>query len=300
MAERELKLGIIGLDTSHVISFGEVFNDETNEFHTAGARIVRGFPGGSQKFSKSHTRVEGFTAQLQQKGVEMVGSIDELAGLDGYLLESVDGDQHLEQFRALTAFGKPVFIDKPFTCSFAEAKEIYELSRQTGTPFMTTSCLRYSAGVSDLLPAGAEVRGVQAFGPMDMLPDYRDYFWYGIHMAEIIYSYLGCGCKAVRSLHYKNYDQISGEWEDGRFGSILGNRCNSGDFGATLITNRCHLSGQGNPNIPYMYSLSKYLLEFMKTGISPINPAESLEIIAFLEAASQSLARGGELVELPR
>jgi hypothetical protein len=34
-----------------------------------------------------------------------------MIGLDGYFLESVGGNQHLEQFKALAKFGKPVFIE---------------------------------------------------------------------------------------------------------------------------------------------------------------------------------------------
>ena len=299
MPENELKLGLVGLDTSHVIAFGHVFNDEKDEFYLPGARLVRAFPGGSQKFSLSHKRVAGFTDDMKKLGVEITGSIAGLAGLDGFLLESVDGDQHLEQFRELAAFGKPVFIDKPLACNYNDAKEILRISRETGTPVMTASCLRYSAGVCDLLPAGAEVRGVQALGPLELLDDYRDYFWYGIHTAEILYTYLGRGCRSVRSLHYRDFEEIVGEWEDGRFGLILGNRCHSYNFGATLVTNRCHITGVANPDIPYMYQLSRHLLDFLRTGVSPIAPEESLEIIAFLEAASQSLAQGGAAIPLP-
>ena len=93
----ELKVGMIGLDTSHVSAFVKLLNDPTNEFHVPGVRIVKAFPGGSAKFSSSINRVEGFTNELREKGVEIVDSIEALAGLDAYFLESVDGDQHLEQ-----------------------------------------------------------------------------------------------------------------------------------------------------------------------------------------------------------
>jgi len=40
------------------------------------------------------------------------------------------------------------------------------------------------------------------------------------------------------------------------------------------------------------------VIPFFQTGKSPISIAESLEIIAFLEAASQSLANGGKPVNI--
>ena len=123
----ELKIGMIGLDTSHCPAFVQLLNDEKNEFHVPGCRIVKAFPGGSAKFSLSINRVEGFTKELQDAGVEIVDSIEALAGLDAYFLESSDGDQHLEQFKVLANFGKPVFIDKPLACSYADAKAIVEI-----------------------------------------------------------------------------------------------------------------------------------------------------------------------------
>ena len=97
----ELKVGMIGLDTSHVSAFVKLLNNPTNEFHVPGVRIVKAFPGGSSKFSLSANRVEGFTKELKEAGIEIVDSIEALAGLDAYFLESVDGDQHLEQFKVL-------------------------------------------------------------------------------------------------------------------------------------------------------------------------------------------------------
>ena len=191
----EMKIGMVGLDTSHVTGFADCFNLPEHRFHLPGARIAKAFPGGSALFSLSRSRVGQFTSELRGKyGVGIAGSIEELAGLDAYFLESVDGAQHLEQFRQLAEFGKPVFVDKPLACSYADAKAIFELAREKGIPLMTASSMRFAAGVGDVLPAGAAVFAAEGFGPLAFLPDYRDYFWYGIHTAEIVYRYLGRGC----------------------------------------------------------------------------------------------------------
>ena len=36
----DLRIGMVGLDTSHVIAFTRVLNDDTDKNHVAGARIV--------------------------------------------------------------------------------------------------------------------------------------------------------------------------------------------------------------------------------------------------------------------
>ncbi|MBS1369121.1 MAG: gfo/Idh/MocA family oxidoreductase [Lentisphaeria bacterium] len=296
---KELQIGMVGLDTSHVTGLAGCFNDPENAFHIAGARIVKAFPGGSATFSLSRNRIGRFTAELSEKyGVGLVDSIGALGGMDAFLLESVDGAQHFEQFRILAEFGRPVYIDKPLACCYADAKRIFELAQEKRIPIMTASSMRYAAGVGDVLPPGTAVAAAEGFGPLEFLPDYRDYFWYGIHTAELLYRYLGRGCMEVRTISHGGMELAVGLWEDGRVGQITGNHAGSRDFGVRLVTGTGHVVSVQNPDIPYLYPMASAILEFFRSGISPIDPAESLEIIAFLEAASRSRAAGGKPVAL--
>ncbi|HLF95136.1 MAG TPA: hypothetical protein VJB14_16830 [Planctomycetota bacterium] len=53
--KKPLRLGIIGLDTSHVVAFTQVLNDEKNANHVPGARVVAAFKGGSPDVESSAT-----------------------------------------------------------------------------------------------------------------------------------------------------------------------------------------------------------------------------------------------------
>ena len=69
----DLRIGIIGTDTSHVPAFTKVLNDPTAPDHIPGARVVAAFKGGSTDVESSHTRVEKFAQEIQTKyGVEIV------------------------------------------------------------------------------------------------------------------------------------------------------------------------------------------------------------------------------------
>lgn len=296
---RELKIGMVGLDTSHVLRFAECLNLPQHQFHLPGARIVKAFPGGSASFSLSRDRVEQFTLELSEKfGVKIADSIEELAGLDAYFLESANGEQHLEQFKILAQFGKPVFIDKPLACSYMDAQAIVKLAHEKKIPIMTSSSMRFLSGVGDITIEPNAVFLVNGFGPLTFLPDYRDYFWYGIHTTEIIYRYLGCGCEEVRTLSGNGIELVIGRWKDGRIGQITGNSIGSNDFGMLLTTKTGHCISVQNAEIPYIYPMTKSILEFFRSGVSPVALQESLEIIAFLEAASRSRASGGQTIKL--
>jgi hypothetical protein len=293
-----MKLGMVGLDTSHCAAFANLLNDPGNPFHIPGATIVKAFPGGSDAFSLSKTRVGKFTDELRAMKIEMAGGIEELAGLDGYFLESVDGNQHLEQFTALAEFGKPVFIDKPLACKYGDAAEIVKLAKAKHIPVMTASAIRYAKGIDGLLEAGEKVESCEAFGPMALLEDYRDYFWYGIHSADVLFSFMGRGCRSVQTFHTAKIDVIVGLWEDGRIGTLRGNRTGADNFGCVITTGKATKAGLASGEIPYYALLLKQVMPFFQTGRSPLDIAESLEIIAFLEAASNSRASGGKNVKL--
>src|SRR5213594_2637557 len=75
-AEAPLRVGIIGLDTSHVVEFTKVLNDACSPDHVPGARVVAAYQGGSPDVDASASRVEGFTARLRdQWKVEIVPAI---------------------------------------------------------------------------------------------------------------------------------------------------------------------------------------------------------------------------------
>lgn len=143
----ELRIGIIGLDTSHVIAFTKVLNDPTDPDHVPGGKVVAAFKGGSPDVPASATRVDKFTAELRDRfQVQVVEDIASLCKLvDAVLLESVDGRVHLNQVKEVFRAHKPVFIDKPLAASFSDAREIARLGRESGTSWFSSSSLRFAA-----------------------------------------------------------------------------------------------------------------------------------------------------------
>src|SRR6266536_681358 len=107
-----LRAGMIGLDTSHVPAFAQLFNNSKATGVLAGIRIVVGYPGGTD-LPASRDRVGKFTEQLRGMGIEIVDAIPKLIEkVDVVLLESVDGRIHLQEATPVIKAGKPLFIDK--------------------------------------------------------------------------------------------------------------------------------------------------------------------------------------------
>ena len=128
----DLRLGIIGCDTSHVTAFTETLNNPNAKGHVPGGKVVAAYKGGSKDIPESWSRVEEYSGTLQNKyGVKIYDSIEELCrNVDAVLIESVDGRPHLEEARPVLKARKPAFIDKPMAGSLREAQEIFRLARE--------------------------------------------------------------------------------------------------------------------------------------------------------------------------
>jgi predicted dehydrogenase len=292
---------MIGLDTSHVTAFTKLLNDKSDPNHVTGARVVAAFKGGSPDVESSRTRIDRFTAELKDKwGVEIVDSIEELCKkVDAVLLESVDGRPHLSQVRPVFAAKKRVFIDKPFTAGYADAREIVRLSRESGTPFFSSSSLRFADDLQSIKrdeKLGAML-GAFTFGPAPTEPHHPDLFWYGIHAVEMLYTLMGPGCESVTRVYTDGADVVVGKWKDGRIGTMRGIRDGKRDYGAVAFGAKTNMATPTPMKHDYRNLLVE-VVKFLQTGEPPIPPEETLEMMAFMEAADLSKARGGAPVML--
>ncbi|CAM3616466.1 Gfo/Idh/MocA family protein [Marinicrinis lubricantis] len=296
-----LKIGIIGLDTSHVTAFTAILNDSNHPYHVPGGRVVAAYPGGSADFELSRSRVAGYTETLSSTyGVDIMDDIEEVAAsCDAILLESVDGRVHLEQFSKLAPYGKPVFIDKPLAVTSEHAISIAKLANQYEVPFMSCSALRYAEGLTSSIADESlgRVLGVDCYGPMEIQPTQPGLFWYGIHTAEMMYTVMGTGCREVIAVSNTDYDLITGIWHDCRIGTLRGNRKGNRQFGALLHREQgtAFADVYANPK-PYYASMLERIMDMFHSGHSPVSMGETLEIIRFLEAANESRSTGSPVM----
>lgn len=297
--EKPIRLGIIGTDTSHVPAFTQMLNDPSRSDHVPGARVVAAFKGGSPDVESSRTRVERFVAEIKDKwGVELVNSIEELCQkVDAVLIESVDGRPHLEQIKPVLKAKKPVFIDKPFAGSLRDAKEIVRLAKAAGVPFFSSSSLRFVPDIQAMKqnPALGDLIGAIAYSPSPTEPHHPDLFWYGIHGVETLYTLMGAGCESVTRTHTNGADVVTGRWKDGRIGTFRGIRDGKQTYGAIAFGSKSVLMKE--PRTSYR-ELVIEIVKFFQTGVPPITPEETLEIMAFMEAADLSKQRNGAPVML--
>jgi hypothetical protein len=289
----DLRIGIIGCDTSHAVAFTELINNPEAKGHSSGGKVVAAFAGGSMDIPSSASRVDGYVQTLRTKfGVKMFESIAEMCNeVDAVLLESVDGRPHLDQIRPVLKASKPVFVDKPMAGSLRDVITIFELAEQAKVPVFSSSALRYGSG-TQRVRAGSlgETRYAETCGPCEIEPHHPDLFWYGVHGVEALFTVLGPGCDTVeRSTTPEGNIEVRGIWADGRRGVFR----EAKDFRGLA---------RGEKGEAEIGSFDSYaplvaeIMNFFQTGVAPVPPRETQEIFAFMEAADESKKRGGRPV----
>ncbi|GEP96898.1 Gfo/Idh/MocA family protein [Chitinophaga cymbidii] len=291
------RVGIIGLDTSHSTAFTNLLNNPNAGEKFGGYKVVAAYPYGSRDIESSASRIPGYIDAVKAKGVQIVDSIRELLKMvDVVLLETNDGRLHREQALEVIRAGKRMFIDKPVANSMRDAIAIFEAAKQHNVPVFSCSSLRFTEGIDDIVSGKkiGKILAADAYSPAKLEQTHIDFYWYGIHGVEMLFTVMGTGCKTVTRFYQDNMDVVVGVWEDGRIGTFRGTRAGKAAYGGTIFGEK----GVVNYGAFSYERLLDRIIPFFETGNVPVRAEETLEICAFVEAAQKSRERGGRPVAI--
>ncbi len=276
-----IRIGLVDLDTSHPAFF-------TNLLHRSpDMRVTAIYDGGAVQSSE-------YIAQFaHEHGIPQIcNSLDELvAQVDGGMVLSQNWDVHLERARPFLLAGKPVFIDKPMVGRLSDLNALLALAKQTGTPVMGGSTMRFAAELGALRDKVADLGGVVsafASGPGDLLN-------FGAHVVEMITAFFGAQITTVSHIggtpsHLFRLDQRDGP----PIILQLGGGQNGPGNGCVLVltTQRSveviHPQGAWQMTDATLQALS----HFFREGIAPLPLAASLQVVQICLAAAQSRHHG--------
>ena len=299
LANDVIKLGIIGLDTSHSTAFTELLNSgDMSDPYVRDFEIVAAYPYGSTTIESSYNRIPGYIEEVKKHGVTITNSIAELLDMvDCVLLETNDGRLHLEQAEEVFKSGKTCYIDKPLGATLGQAIAICDVAKRYNAPVFSSSALRFS-------PVNVELRegkhgpilGADCYSPHKVEPTHPDFGFYGIHGVETLYTLMGPGCVEVNRMSSPDMaDVVVGKWADGRIGTFRGIVTGPAIYGGTAYTADGAVQAGGYAG--YMVLLHQ-ILDYFKTGQAPVSPEETIEIFAFMRASNMSRERGGAIVTI--
>ena len=312
-----VRVGLVGVDTTHASSFTGILHNPDDPFHIPGARVVAAYPGGSPDMPISASRVAGFTSELRDLyGIPIVDSPEEVAeACDLVCLLASDGRVHPALLRAVAGRSRRIFVDKPFAVSTADAQDMFTLAAETGTRVFATSAFRYADDLvrtlNSIQASGERVKTCCVRYWLQIQETQGRYFWYGIHASEMLIAVMGKGVREVEVSQLGDKDMIQVWHEDGRHSSLIGSKTD-GTFHVSIETDRRTLEVDLGPSIPSLAArVLAAALDQLTAGQFPrlwsattagsvsgnrpgraVDPddQETLEVIGLLDAAQRSHA----------
>ena len=293
-----LKLGIVGLSegNGHPYSWAAIINGYDREaMASCPFPVIPQYLGARSEsdFGIEDARVTHIWTQDQElsklvaraaKIEKVVPNLQDMIGeVDALLLARDDGQNHLAMAAPFLDKGIPVFIDKPLTDN-ARDLEAFRKRYAAGQPIVSTSCFRYSM---ELLALAEE--------KYDYASAVSPKYWrtYGIHILEGIRAVMGGGFKAVRDVGAGDRSQVQLTWRDGRTALLEVVSGMAGPIAFNFYGPEKWVRVDSFDTFGMFKAQLADFVGFVKSGIMPFPPEETLEMISVIVAAQASKAQGG-------
>lgn len=231
------------------------------------------------------------TAEWCEKfGAEKCDTIEELCEKSDVImiLAPTFPETHLGYAEKALPYGKRTYIDKTFAPDFATAEKIFEIAKKSGTPFFSTSALRYAEELEYYSTLG-DVKSAIITGPGSNFAEYI------IHLVEMLVKI--CPKKPVRA-KVETVGLTSDctiMYEDGSRAKVV----YSPRYPYTVYADDGVESGEQKPIVSGFFpALLQDIIKFYETGALPFDSQQTLDCMKIREALIKGLEKDGEWINL--
>lgn len=274
-----VKIGCVGYGGRHGEFFSRVFNQQN------------AFPGYHMSYVFGEDEV--LTPEERQRRFFQVehdcSSLDELIRCsDAVMILTVRGEDHARYALKVIEAGKPLFVDKPFTASLDEAREITRAAEAWGVPLFGGSTLRHLQKVEEIqalmqqedFPAVGITYRADPESPLGAYP------FYASHTAEMCVALCGPDYRQVEAVRVgKNictlvrYDHrcaLLTTTLDTQLVNVhlMGKICRSFDLNQDL----CHVDG------------ARKFVRMLETGVPPVPYNEFCSAVGLVEEIMEKIS----------
>jgi len=226
----------------------------------------------------------------EELGIELLSTIEEVVEKsDCLVVLSPDNPEHHERLSDLPLkSGKPTYVDKTFATDREMALRIIQNAKDNGTPFFSTSALRYAKEYAALEKKGIEAISSRGPGVFEI---------YAIHQLEPIICLMGFEVEKIMSIGAPSTPAFVLKFSGGRYATMtqLGWEC---DFSLAI-------NYEGDKAVVLQGASDFYqrflvqLADFFQTGIPKVPAEETLQIMTILDYGKQAMKTPDQWVELP-
>ena len=234
--------------------------------------------------------VDGVTTDewCEKYGVEKCQTIEELCQKADYILVLAPSnpETHLRYAQEVLKYKKNTYIDKTFAPDYQTAQKIFEIANTYGTKFFSSSALRYSTELADLIDS----KGVITQGGGGNLDEYI------IHQVEMVVKTINATATKVRVEKQGDNQYIcTVAFENGKQATLVYAPC----FGFSICAQKAD-GGFVNRGIAsdFFKALIEDILRFYVSGETSFNVKQTLEVMKIRGGIIEAKNSLGNWVEL--
>ena len=188
--------------------------------------------------------------------------------------------------------GVPIFCDKPLAMTAGQAAQVAQVVRQTGTPFMSASSLRFVPDIVALKKAAPELGEIHLVTTICG----NELVYYGIHALSMYYGLFGGGAVSCLNVGQPDRNIVRVRFQNGRdlVLMVAEREVMRAGYQINLYGTQGWRSLEPDLTDLYFY-LQEQFIGLLRTGVEPVPVEQEVEVIAVLEAGKRSLAEGREV-----
>lgn len=205
------------------------------------------------------------------------------------VLSPDDPDNHLRYLKEVFSFAKPTFIDKTFAVSAKEAEEIIRIGEESGTPFFSSSSLRFAPEYVKWTQRAESAVVSGAGGHFDVEL---------IHPIEICNAVMGNGAEEL--ITNGDRDQLVAmiRYKDGRHATVnFTLRCRGLDYSAQVRNGETNALYIAKENF-FQYLTNEIVAFFKKPEKIPVPHEDTLEAMKIRDAVLKGIEKPYTWIEI--
>ena len=220
-------------------------------------------------------------------GMEKCGTIEELAEKSDFIviLAPSNPETHLRLAEAALKFGKRTYIDKTFAPDYKAAKKIFDIAKEYGAEFFSTSALRYAD----------ELDSIEVKDECKVSGTGSNFDEYVIHLCEMLVKKIGIGAESIIANEKDGNVELDIAYGDARRATLIFGQGIPFAMADSLSAPIGNLTPMASP---YFNSLMNDILCFFSGADVSFDTCETLEVMKIREAAIKANNNRGTTVAI--